>query len=389
MKRRISIPTTLLLLLAAVGWVFFSPGRAQETGHVALVIQFLDGTIEKRCVDITTEPFRGVDVLSGSGLEFQLEYSSSVGSAVCKIGQNGCASDNCFCDMPNYWSYWHLDKDSNDDWRWLYSQLGASNYAVSTGQVEGWRYGPGQPPDQMPMYEEICLPATATATVTATATATATRTLAPTATFTRPPTSTTAPTSAPNNNLPANPQPQSRGNDDPVTAVVIIIGPTATSTPTATPVPSATPIPPTDTPLPSVTPTLQPTLPPPTTADIVATLPAPTAAATIESPAPVLSQAEPTAPEPTQAMDSPAAEVAIPTPTWSKKNPPSNSGVGIAMMNPTTQAGANPGARPAQPASKLKTVLLITGGLAGAATFLALFAVLSIGLVAIIIWKRR
>jgi hypothetical protein len=72
-----------------------------------------------------------------------------MGNAVCGIEGQGCSSDNCFCGMPNYWSYWQLDKDE-----WSYSAVGANTYEVTAGAVNGWSWG-DQPP--VPVnFDQIC-----------------------------------------------------------------------------------------------------------------------------------------------------------------------------------------------------------------------------------------
>lgn len=135
-----------------------------DLGQVGLVIQFLDGRIETECIDISIDPFYGYDVLKSSNHLIIAEFNGSLGAAICRIDDEGCGVDNCFCNMPNYWTYWHLGKNQAGETTWLYSLIGASNYRISPGDVEGWRYGTGISPSEMPAFQEICLPATPTAT---------------------------------------------------------------------------------------------------------------------------------------------------------------------------------------------------------------------------------
>ena len=60
-------------------------------------------------------------------------------------------SDNCFCGMPDYWSYWHLDPEGEE---WAYSQVGSNTYQVAAGSVDGWSWG-DQPP-ALVSFDEIC-----------------------------------------------------------------------------------------------------------------------------------------------------------------------------------------------------------------------------------------
>jgi hypothetical protein len=164
-NQRNVIKSLLIVVVCITLIAYFQSVRAQTSlGRVALVVQFLDGSIEGKCIEIDKKPFTGYDVLSASGYSLITDISGSIGVAICKIGSEGCSADNCFCSMPNYWAYWHLGKDANGQDAWQYSNLGASNFIVSAGDVEGWRFGEGAPPAEKPAFEEICTSPTATAT---------------------------------------------------------------------------------------------------------------------------------------------------------------------------------------------------------------------------------
>lgn len=146
------------LVLAGVGfaiifsWIKLPVVLAQESERVGLVVQFDDETIRTSCVDTQGQALTGQDILQLSGLELDLYYDSNQEIAVCKVDQHGCDANQCFCQFPNYWSYWHLEAD-----QWVYSGRGSSTYLVRPGTVEGWRWGDGAPPPQI-SYEQICPP---------------------------------------------------------------------------------------------------------------------------------------------------------------------------------------------------------------------------------------
>jgi hypothetical protein len=193
MKKRVL--WLLILMVVGVGLMLggaqLGSAHAAGASRIGLVIAYGDGTVKSKCISLSAEKMSGLDVLKASGLPLEISYDSS-SAAVCKIGNVGCPVDNCFCDSPpNFWAYWHL-KDAN----WLFSQLGASSYSVSDGDVEGWVWGPGQsnPPTQA-SFDQICtaLPTPTEAPTTAsTEPPTITPTIAPTPT--RKPTRTQAPT---------------------------------------------------------------------------------------------------------------------------------------------------------------------------------------------------
>ena len=122
---------------------------SQESKQAGLVVTLPDGNTVLRCVAFDEETISGYDLLATSGLELDTSFSPSMGNAVCGVEGQGCSSDNCFCGMPNYWSYWHLK-----DGAWGYSEVGANTYQVLPGSVDGWSWG-----DQAPLvvaFEEIC-----------------------------------------------------------------------------------------------------------------------------------------------------------------------------------------------------------------------------------------
>ena len=125
---------------------------AQESGQVGLVIQFDDETVFAGCMDISGQALSGQDLLQLSGLELDLYYDASHEVAVCRVNELGCASNQCFCQFPDYWSYWHLEERE-----WVYSGRGASVTVAQPGTVEGWRWGNGVPPMEL-TFEQICSP---------------------------------------------------------------------------------------------------------------------------------------------------------------------------------------------------------------------------------------
>lgn len=178
---------TITRLLIAILSVLLALGvgaqvRAQSPNQVGLVVQFGDGAILTRCVAFNEPEISGYDVLMRSGLNV-VANTTGLGVTVCKIQEQGCPAENCFCACQGatctYWSYWHLDGDS-----WRYAYQGAISHVVRHGDVEGWRWGnEASPPDVS--FEQICAPATNTPpptftfvppTLTPTATAMATHT---------------------------------------------------------------------------------------------------------------------------------------------------------------------------------------------------------------------
>ncbi len=160
--------------------------HAQAPIQVGLVVQFAPGNVITKCVSLSQPNPSGWDVLVAANIGV-VGSPSSMGMAVCAIGDVGCPASDCWCKFNTgenlYWSYWH-SKGSG----WVYSNLGASNYIVSPGEVEGWIWGSGGAPPPLYTFEQICAPtATTTFTFTPLPTTTFTLTPLPSATFTLAP----------------------------------------------------------------------------------------------------------------------------------------------------------------------------------------------------------
>lgn len=166
MKRRhVSLILSVWMLLTFLGPV--APSLRAEGPQIGLVVQEGDDTITTYCVELDVPEITGYEVLSRAGLDVAVTVQGSMGAGVCRIGDTGCPGNDCFCDFPpNYWSYWHLREG-----QWVYSQAGASAYKVRAGNVEGWLWGRGNPP-QVISLSDICAPATEAPKPTATATST-------------------------------------------------------------------------------------------------------------------------------------------------------------------------------------------------------------------------
>ncbi len=187
----------LLVLSASLLMLFPVSARSGAPNRVALVVRFGDGAVQTKCVEFSEAQITGLEALTRSSLSVIYQASGS-SATVCKIQNEGCNYPNqpCFCQCSGgsncvYWSYWHLKSGA-----WQYSQLGASSYMVSNGNVEGWVWGLGSPNSapHPPVvdFNSVCAPPpTATFTPRPMPTATLIPTIAPTST--PRPTSTSVP----------------------------------------------------------------------------------------------------------------------------------------------------------------------------------------------------
>lgn len=191
MSTRLRVLCLLGFLAIAISLPLGSETRAQSTHRAGLVIQFGDGTATTHCISFTEDTLSGFELLQRSELPVVASYAAQ-GAAVCKIGNDGCPADDCFCQSPpDYWSYWHLQNGA-----WVYAGNGSSTSTITDGSVDGWAWGAGNPP-VLASFDQVCAATLPTATATSTPTATTTNpgdlTTSPTASLT--PTASPTPTS--------------------------------------------------------------------------------------------------------------------------------------------------------------------------------------------------
>jgi LPXTG-motif cell wall-anchored protein len=160
-----------LLALIATAAVIIPVGQAQETQNQAgVVIRYGDGHVATACVRFSEPSISGIELLQRAGISV-IAQSVGMGSAVCKISNDGCdyPSEDCFCQCKGgncaYWAYQRLRGD-----HWAYSPIGASASQVQPGDVDGWAWGAGSvqsgaappviPLDQICSENPVALPPT-------------------------------------------------------------------------------------------------------------------------------------------------------------------------------------------------------------------------------------
>ncbi len=107
------------------------------TNHVTVVVQFGDGRLITRRVTFADDVISGLDALLGTGLDVVTGFG---GAAVCRIEDEGCPADDCFCSS-SFWSFWLLEGG-----RWESATTGANEVQLDDGDVSGWHWGDFQAP---------------------------------------------------------------------------------------------------------------------------------------------------------------------------------------------------------------------------------------------------
>jgi hypothetical protein len=218
---------SLILTLIFGGFSGLSITPAQPINRAGLVVQFSDDKIDTYCISFAEENISGEDLLDQYSTEMNVPIEKMFypinGAAICKIGNVGCPSDDCFCDSPpNNWSYWYLQDED-----WVYSSFGASNRNLHDGDVDGWHWGAPIHPPELITLGEICNP-------------TPTPTSTPTFTFTPTPTNTPRPTNTPKPKPTKTPVPTNTPPISPATSYSPASNPTSLPTATAVQYPTET-----------------------------------------------------------------------------------------------------------------------------------------------------
>ncbi|MSP12137.1 MAG: hypothetical protein EXR62_04170 [Chloroflexi bacterium] len=145
-RRRIYLLLTILLwVLAAI------PAGAQGPAgpiRVGLVVKHSDGQVVTRCVSLAKTNPTGLDILRASGLDINVDYSSGIGAAVCALDGQGCTTpgQQCFCQCQGancaFWNYSYLpNTGTGSAAQWNVAIMGALGRQVAAGDVEGWTWG--------------------------------------------------------------------------------------------------------------------------------------------------------------------------------------------------------------------------------------------------------
>ena len=163
--------STAEAIIGLAGIPFSQLGAAPVTHRAGMAIFSGDNTLVTDCISYTESNLTGLQLLQRSGQAIVTATNPTQGTAVCKIGQVGDDSNNCFGSMPNYWSYWLLGNNG-----WEYSTKGADQTPVVDGGVYAWSWGTGETP-ALVTFQNTCegvafvLPTTMATSVPATSTA--------------------------------------------------------------------------------------------------------------------------------------------------------------------------------------------------------------------------
>jgi hypothetical protein len=135
--------STSILLALIGGMLFPTSARAAIScptggfGRAALVVD--NGTqTTTYCVALDASSVTGVHLVQLAGSQFGLDYELGFSDeAVCRLGNVGDDSADCFASYPLYWGYFHGACAEG----WLFAPTGPADFTVHPGDIEGWAWG--------------------------------------------------------------------------------------------------------------------------------------------------------------------------------------------------------------------------------------------------------
>ena len=138
----------LTALVAGAALAFALPVGviAGESENRAAVIVDTGQTVKKICVRFSEDSISGKDLLDRAGVDPVYRTYSGEGVAVCALCGKGCPPDSsCLtCGGNSYWAYHRAPSGTTT---FTASSRGAGTTSVRDGDVEGWRWGTGAPPE--------------------------------------------------------------------------------------------------------------------------------------------------------------------------------------------------------------------------------------------------
>lgn len=142
--------STAEAIIGLAGTALSEIGMHPVSHQAGLAIFTGDGRVYTDCVSFSESEITGLDLLQRTGMKIETAINPNQGTAVCKIGEVGDPSGDCFGSMPDYWSYWQ-----QGDSGWEYSVKGADLSQVKDGEVNAWSWGTGDAPPAI-TFQNIC-----------------------------------------------------------------------------------------------------------------------------------------------------------------------------------------------------------------------------------------
>ena len=145
--RRLVPALVVALLVSVAGLGALATPAPAASPHRAAVIVDTGSTVKRVVITFTEDSITGIDALQRAGMNPSLYQFGGQGGAVCRLlGVGRDPGPNCLGGAdgdPRYWAYFRAPAGSSS---FKYSQVGGGAARVHDGDVEGWKFGTGTPP---------------------------------------------------------------------------------------------------------------------------------------------------------------------------------------------------------------------------------------------------
>jgi len=147
----LAVLTGLALALGATA----GPAAAAGDHHAAVIVDTGTGAPKLSIVAFSGDSISGLEALQLAGADPAVIGFSGLGGAVCALYGVGhpATSSTCLGEPSDarFWAYWHVPAGQSGFDESTYSRAGAASVRVHDGDVDGWRYGTGEPPRSVPV----------------------------------------------------------------------------------------------------------------------------------------------------------------------------------------------------------------------------------------------
>jgi hypothetical protein len=148
---RLGLVALALVSLALGALAITSPSSGAAGPNRAVVIVETGADTHRVLIEFDAESISGLDALELAGAQPSVASWTGMGGAVCALYGVGHPANQQEClgtpGDQRFWAYWHVPAGSSGFTDETFSRAGGSSVRVRDGDVEGWRYGTGEPPE--------------------------------------------------------------------------------------------------------------------------------------------------------------------------------------------------------------------------------------------------